>query len=78
MVNKYTIHEINLFYALVGSLQLVFCVMAFRRYPKKVGKKSTLELDILKIKQKPRAIMSIVILSVYNGIGSAITSLIGI
>lgn len=77
MVNKYTIQEINFFYALIGSLQLILCLLAYKRYPKKQTKKSTLTIDILKVKQKPRAILSLIVLSVYNGVGSAIISLIG-
>lgn len=81
MVGKFEIEYINLLYAIVGSLQFLLCLLSFNRLPNQTNivndDKSNFKQELLKLKDRPRAIFSTIIISVYGGIGSAIISLIG-
>jgi hypothetical protein len=85
MIAAFQISHINFVYAVIGSVQLVLCTFSLRNGGGQRRKDeendtehpSSFRKEVGVIMRKPQVILTLVVLSVSNGIGSALTTLIG-
>jgi hypothetical protein len=85
MIANFKIEDINMVYLVMGSLQLMLCLVSSCRMDKRpvdglddsMENQRSLVKEFMILRSKPSAFFSTLILSIFNGIGSAITTLIG-